>query len=441
MRKMFLLASLVAFSIFTANLAFAAASEKTLYDFTGGSDGGNPLGGVIRDSSGNLYGTTEHGGSGYAEDCNPNYGCGAVFEVSPSDGSWKERVLYSFCASSGCPDGEFPKAGLVFDSLGNLYGTTFAGGVNGSGVVFELAHGSHGWSEEVLYNFCSIPGDPEGCLDGAEPNAGVVFDSNGNLYGTTEIGGASTGAGGGVVFELSPGTLGWEETVVYPFCYGCIGGQPEGGVTLDAAGNLYGTTNLGGNANCANTYTCGTVYELSPASSGGWTYVDLYNFCPVKGCTDGALPYGNLVIDSAGNLYGTASAYGPNGGGVAYELSPTASGFWDENVLHSFCSSKNCADGSSPTTGMVFNSAGNLYGTTSAGGTGIGGVAFELLFKLGAWHEAVLHDFCTALPCSDGGQPTGTLTLDPKGNLYGASSGYGGGNAEGGSGAVFKLTP
>jgi len=252
-----------------------------LYSFSGGTDGAEPYAGVVMDAAGNLYGSTDFGGN---LNCNEweGFGCGTVFKLNKAD---DETVLYSF---GGAPDGAKPYAGVVMGAAGNLYSTTFNGGnvtcanTSGCGTVFMLDITG---KEKVLYNFSGAP-------DGANPEAGVVMDAAGNLYGTTFFGGAS---GDGTVFKLD--TAG-KETVLYSFSGTPDGANPVGGLVMDVAGNLYSTTFNGGNVTCTNASGCGTVFKLD--TTGNETL--LYMF---SGGADGAYPTGGLVMDAAGNLYGT----------------------------------------------------------------------------------------------------------------------------------------
>jgi hypothetical protein len=337
-----------------------------LHEFTGGSDGNNPIGGLILDKAGNLYGTT----TGVA------FGNGNVFELSPnSDGTWTETVLYAF---QGGSDGSAPEGNLTFDNSGNLFGTTFGGGPGfcGLGVpcgtVFELSPNSAGgWTETVLYSFSEL-------ADGAEPVAGLTLDKRGNLYGTTTIGGNLSGNCGypafgcGTVFELSPnGAGGWSKTALYTFTDGADGAAPYAGVILDAAGNLYGTASAGGNLNGCNAFGCGVVYRLYPNSSGTWTETVIHTF-QLLGThigQGGGVPLGGLIFDAAHNLYGTASDGGslPGGApgfGVVFKLSPASGKNWKETVLHTFSST----DGAAPASSLFVNSSGYLIGTTRYGG-------------------------------------------------------------------------
>jgi uncharacterized repeat protein (TIGR03803 family) len=352
--------------------------EQALYAFQGGNDGQYPYGGLIFDSSGNLYGTTEYGGRGACT--NPNGdGCGTVFELSPNgNGGWTETVLYSFQC---CTDGNFPYSGLIFDQTGNLYGTTLGGGTYNQGTVFELTPNPNGgWSETVLFSFSQGGG-----LAGPQ---GVIFDQKGNLYGTAlEAGECGHYSNCGSVFEISPNPNGsWTGTVLYTF-QPSGGWGPSPGLVLDRVGNLYGTTFRGGSNGCSvdENGGCGTVFQLSPNGSGGWTETNLYSF---QGENDGGNPAAGLIFDQSGNLYGTTQLGGGTGCsgagcGTVFELSPIAGGAWTENVLYSF---EGGGDGSYPEAGLIFDKNGNLYGTTSVGGGsgcasygGSGcGTAFEL---------------------------------------------------------------
>ena len=355
-----------------------------------------------------------------------------------------EGVLHSFCEQTNCTDGANPMAGLVFDQKGNLYGTTSGGGhcwqQSGCGAVFKLTPGG---KETVLYNFCA----QSGCADGESPEAGVVFDQKGNLYGTTFSGGyIQCGLSGcGVVFKLTPEG---KYTVLYNFCAqtNCADGEyPAAGLTFDQKGNLYGTT-IGGGANGQ-----GVVFKLSP--KGKETV--LHSFCALKSsqnaCADGALPYAGLVLDRKGNLYGTTFSGGANnsnacygyyeyGCGVVFKLTPKGK----ETVLYSFCPQyPSCTDGASPYAGLVLDQKGNLYGTTWLGGDNnpcdTGGSGCGVVFKLTpGGKETVLYSFCAQDNCVDGSLPRAGLVLDEKGNLYGTTWL---GGAPGDGGVVFKLTP
>jgi uncharacterized repeat protein (TIGR03803 family) len=314
------------------------------------------------------------------------------------------------------------------------------------------------WKEKVLYSF-------QGGTDGSTPAGGVVFDTAGNLYGATEQGGGSDCkpiSWCGTVFQLKPPAKQgdpWTETVLHAFAgvtsTGHDGAVPAGGLVIDAPGNLYGTTAYGGSGDCVLAGIkggCGTVFELEPPKTkgGSWTYKTLYSF---QGGKDGYFPWGDLVFDNAGNLYG-ATQFGGGFGtcdspyyqfcGTVFELSPpkTKGGTWKENVLYSFKSGK---DGANPTGGLIFDGKGAIYGTTSWGGSTTNcvdggfvgcGTGFELVppgKKGGAWSEQVLHRFKAGT--GDGQGPNGGLIFDSSGHLYGTTRG--GGNAE--AGVVFRL--
>jgi uncharacterized repeat protein (TIGR03803 family) len=292
-------------------------SVRNLDDLSGVID--HPLGNLVLDKSGNLYGTSLDGGAN---------GFGAVFELAPqANGTWTQTVIYSF---AGYPvDGSNPATGLIFDSAGNLYGNTSKGGSSanclgvarqpvGCGTVFELQQASGGgWIGEMLYSFAGAPGD------GAVPAGSLIVDGNGNLFGTTTLGGVKskncpegqTPAGCGTVFELSNNNGNWSETVLYQFTNtNGDGADPESGVVEDPSGNLYGTTSGGGSSKY------GTAYQLAPVAGGGWTESILYSFTGTGG--DSGYPFSNLILDTAGNLYGTASYGGNAGSGTVFEITP-----------------------------------------------------------------------------------------------------------------------
>ena len=383
--------------------------EQVLHNFGNGEDGVLPsYGSLIADSAGNLYGTTLYGGSHF---------CGAVFELSPAQGGgWTETVLHSFIANG--VDGWYPETGLIFDTAGNLYGTTVYG--PGYGTVFELSPSAGGgWTEQILYTFT-------GPNDGRYPR-GLTFDSAGNLFGITSNGGiyCSPFQGCGTVFELSPAQGGgWTETVLHSFGDGTDGDTPVAPLILDSAGNFYGTTNAGGVG-----VAYGTVFELSPALGGGWNLTTLYSFGALP---DGQNPWaGPLAFDPAGNLYGTTGFGGTNRNGTVFELSPNGSGGWTETVLHSFGSG---FDGVLPFGSVIVDADGNLYGTTTQGGGDGGGIVFELSpGGSGSWTETVLLNFVG----TDGAYPFAGLTFGPAGVLYG-TTGYRGTYS---GGTAFELSP
>lgn len=413
--------------------AFAASKAKVLYSFCHSrtcTDGAGPRSGMISDAAGNLYGTTEYDGINYF---------GTVFKLAPgAGGKWTEQVLYSF--DPNATDGFYPMAGLTLDGAGNLYGTASQGGNlkafcnEGCGVVFQLTPEKNGrWIHKVLHRF--------NYTDGNIPFSSLVFDPAGNLYGTTYAGGKNNG---GTVFELIPNSNGeWTEKVLYWFCHDhtCTDGvNPVGSVLFDSSGNLYGTTQGGGDV-CFN---CGTVFQLVPGADGKWTHKVLYSFGRGDG-EDGTQPDAGLSFDAVGNLYGTTfsggthgfGCYGFGACGTVFELMPGGDGKWTERVLHSFGGRK---DGAAPYTArLVFDKAGNLYGTTEVGGEFSAcefgcGTVFELKPDAdGHWTESVLHSFDGA----DGSYPFAGLIFDTDGNLYGTSCCGGANN----SGVVFEITP
>jgi uncharacterized repeat protein (TIGR03803 family) len=342
----------------------------------------------------------------------------------------KYKTLHRFSGNGRGKNGLRPMASLIFDNAGNLYSTTPSGGAYGHGTVFELTHNPDGsWTESVLYSFCSITN----CSDGGRPEAGLIFDQAGNLYGTTYEGGSAYFSAG-TVFKLSPKVDGgWTESVLHTFCSvtNCRDGEhPSASLIFDQTGNLYGTTQYGGSV------ADGVVFELTP-HAGSWSERVLYNFCSLAVCSDGGGPYARLIFDQAGSLYGTGSVGGGNNCGVVFELTHTARGRWKEQVLHQF----NYSDGCEPVAGVVFDQAGNLYGTTWVGGDSFSGVAFRLTQNQdGSWKEKVLHTFTGG---KDGYGPIGGLTFDQTGTLYGTAEA--GGKMDtcrgSGCGVVFKLSP
>ena len=437
------------------------ATETVLHTFTG-PDGANPSGGLIMDNAGNLYGTTQYGGS---QNCSG--GCGVIFELTRSQDGWSETTIYQFGQSGGyLPSGAlvldangnlygvaaggklsgglifelspangkwnyslvyefdwesqaaYPRGPLTFDKAGNLYGTT--GPVNNdfggdNGTVFELTPGPSGWNLALLHVFNS--GDP------SELNGGLLLDRQGNVYGTSQRGGAR---GHGTVFKVTHGNQGWIEHIIHSF-RGTDGSQPASGLVADSAGNLYGTTQYGGDPCDNNSDGCGVVFRMSH-NSGRWTGNVLHKF---KGGDDGSNPIAALSIDAAGNVYG--ATIGQNGDGTAFQLTQRPDGGVKETVIHHFADT----DGQSPYGTMTFDPAGNLYTTTFYGGHHNSGAVIELTkTPSGSWKEDVIFSF-------DGGPggltPAGSLLLDADGNLFGTT--YQGGSNNCLCGLVFELTP
>jgi len=428
-RLIVLMAIFAMASLLTATSA-AAQEVRRLHTFlANGRDGTAPTAGVIFDASGNLYSTTALGGADNA---------GTVFELMPKTGGWTEKILHSF-SNKVLIDGNDPGGGLIFDSKGNLYGTTYKGGsggctaggvVIGCGTVFELTLQSNGdYKEQVIYTFQARGGD------GTFPVCTLIFDSVGNLYGTTQSGGPY---GRGTVFELSPTTGGtWTEKILWTF-HNTDGQDPRAGLIFDSAGNLYGATFSGG------AHSSGTVYKLSPSSGGTWTETVLHSF--TLGSADVANPAANLIFDSAGNLYGAASYGNLSGAGGVFELKPSAGGTWTEKVLY-FFNSNGGSDGYDSFSPLIFDASGNLYGTTTLGGTGqceqiglvIGcGTIFRLtLSSSGTWTETLRYSFHFA----SNGEPEGPfnagLISDSSGKFYGTTQGGG----KDSDGTVFEFKP
>jgi uncharacterized repeat protein (TIGR03803 family) len=401
----------------------AFASQFTgLHNFLA-KPGEFPNSGLIIGPDGGFYGTT--GMSGGSQ-CFPL--CGAVFEIKQTSTGWQYHIVHNFRGPNH--DGESPIGPLLFDNVGNLYGTTSAVNSTGCftrhtdcGTVFKLSPTSKGgWEETILYRFT-------GRADGAWPAGNLVLDSAGNLYGYTLGGGNNNLCGQvcGVVYELSPGASGWTETVLHTFTGGSDGYTPRG-LTPDTSGNLLGVAESGGTANSNCEAGCGTVFKLTPGA-GGWSLSVIYSF---SGGSDGGYPISPLVFDTQGNLFGTTLLGGsvqcPNECGTVFELSPNGSG-WNFSDVYSFSG----PDGADP-QGILFDSAGNLFGAASGGKTTCGcGVLFELVPGSGNWTETVLYTFNGK---SDGQFPNPVIQ-DGAGHLFGTTANGGSDNF----GTIFKFTP
>jgi hypothetical protein len=382
-----------------------AQTYKVIYDMgTYDGAGAFPFAGVTIDRAGNLYVTTKE-----------NIGrpdTGTVFMLSPTTSGWVYSVIYNF---RGGDDGANPYDRVIFGPDGNLYGATAGGGgaaycsgFGGCGTVFKLSKQGSSWQETILYAF-------QGGSDGMWPYSGdLIFDQAGNIYGTTEEGGYE---GYGIVYKLTPLGGGYRESILYSFTGGADG-APQAGVTFDRAGNLYGTA--------------GSVYELTP-SGNGWIENTLFTF---QGGRDGSWPFGGLIFDQQGNLYGTTVLAGMGNSGTVFELTPSG-GNWTFNLLHTFVTF-NYAGGNGPFSDLTMDAAGNLYGTAGGGGLYGWGSVFKLTRSSNGWIYTSLHDFCRGgRPCSDGASPTGGVTFDANGNLYGTTY-YGGANWVG---VVWEITP
>lgn len=419
----------VAVAAITFSLAVSgqAQTETVIYDFGLGYGGSYPDGTVALDGAGNIYGSTQNGAN-----C-----CGTVYELSPFKGGWRHKVLKGFGSGSY---GSYPAPTLALDTNGNLFGSTINGGDTtkncngtGCGVVFELSETSSGnWTEAVLHTFSGGP-------DGGNPNGNLLVKPDGSVYGTTVRGGNDHNCttkyvqGCGVVFKLSNNGAGWRETVLYTFT-NAVGGNPNGGLVMDAAGNLYGTTEVG----------TPILFELSPTASGPWTETTLVNFLD-EGL---GAPDSGLFMDAAGNIYGATAAGGgdcPLRGacGYVFELSPATGGGWNQTILHTF----NAGSDFAYPFGVTMDSSGHLYGVAIYGYTdsacgeyGCGGV-FELSPSTGGtWNESILHVF------TDGadGNPNGLsgVSVDSTGAIYGTAA-AGGSNTNqcgNGCGVIYEIT-
>lgn len=421
----------VALILLCCGFALGQGQFKVLYTF-GGVDGAGPSS-LATDNSGNLYGTTTYGGEG----CAP-YGCGIAFELSPNnDGGWTQTILYNFCQDEACADGMYPTGFAVFDSAGNLYGTTGSGGSFDGGVIFELSPSGPPWTETTLYDFCQ---ELDNCPGGDVPSGSVAFDAKGNLYGTTRYGGSpctSQGSAGcGTVYQLMPPSAqggAWTERAIYSFCthgsgqYSCPDGTfPVGGVTVDKSGNVYGTTVYGGHnpKNC-EFRGCGTVFKLTP-TSGSWTYSQLY--APSTSAV-GESPMAAPTVVSE-SVYGSFAEGARNDAGAVFGLLP-------KGGLEEF-SLPGGQDGSPRAASIVEDNElyGSSYGATNSSDAG---VVFQVT---SAGQETVLHSFCSEANCADGIGPLG-MVRDKSGNLYGVT--YWGGDAScpfstNGCGVVFEIT-
>lgn len=391
----------VGIATFLCLAVMAGATDKLtiLYSFNGKSTGNTPMGGLVADAAGNLYGTTAYGGANISQCLWSTKGCGIVYELSPnSTGGWTEAVIYSF---TGGNDGAIPMGELILDSKGNLYGTAFRGGASSYGTVFELSPSSSGgWTEATLHTFTGSP-------DGGYPLAGLVMDAEGNLYGTTYYGGVDDcdTLPCGTVFEVTPNADGtWSETVLHAFM-DTDGRWPTSRLAFDTAGNLYGTTTEAG------SYDYGVVFMLSPSSSG-WTLNILHAFDDKDG--DGGDPQGGVILDGAGNVYGAATP--------VYELTPTGNFPWQETLLYQF------PYGTGAGSSLALDRWGNLYGTTVS--TTGPGEAFKISSASTGRTFTVLH----TIP----GTTFAPLIRDAAGNLYGTTQ-NGGIRAD--SGTVFELSP
>ncbi len=387
--------------------AGVAVSYKVLHSFGSGEDGATPWGPLAL-RRGDLYGVTLAGGGGCSDG-----GCGTIFKLTPrTRGRWREAILYSLGGDYASPGGV-----LVFDKLGNVYGTM----ADYAGDIYELSPSSDGYSFSAIY---AGPAGP-----------GLLMDELGNLYG-----GMGPGQDhGGAIGEISPGSDGWNYTQLYSFCnsYSCPDGvAPPAPPTWDGRGNMFGTTIGGGiyTKPCWMwTEGCGVIFEMTPNGDGTWTYHVLHRFLE-ESPADGQSPYSGLVMDKAGNFYGATWVGGQYKQGTVYKLAYKG-GHWNETIIYDF---PNCIDGCMVEGTLAMDKHGNLYGT-AAGGTGNCGEACGVVFKLspqknGKWRYSVVLDLN---PETGGVQPFYGVTLDGKGNMFSVTSRGG----KYGFGTAFEITP
>ncbi|HEV3510663.1 MAG TPA: choice-of-anchor tandem repeat GloVer-containing protein [Candidatus Sulfotelmatobacter sp.] len=392
--------------------AASAQSEAVLHSFSGSPDGAYVQSSALLPMGGSWYGVTEFGGT---------YDHGTIFKLTDSNGTWDESILYNFAGGS---DGSYPIGALIADKAGNLYGVTNSGGAQNAGVVYELSYTDGSWEQAVLHNFGSGS-------DGTNPQGPLVFDSHGNLFGTTVTGG---GLNGGTVYEMTLVNGVWNEKVLHSFGGTNDGYLAYGGLTLDAKGNVFGTTPVGGSNPCLGL-GCGIVFELVAAN--GYSENTIHQFV---GGADGINPNSKLAMDTSGNLYGS-TLYGGGRGqcaagivtttcGTIFELSPGSNGAWSEKILHRFGGGTGESEPNSP---LILDRNGNLYGETAQTSSS-NGTLFALLPRTGGgWALKLLFTF----DGSNGANPQGGLRIGPGGVLYGTTI-YGGANNYG---VVFSLKP
>jgi uncharacterized repeat protein (TIGR03803 family) len=403
----FRIRAVAATAVFVLSLATATAATTQVIFSCEEDEGEYADTDLETDIADNIYGTTVLGGE---------FGGGTVFQLSPTPNGWVHTVLYSF---TGGADGGEPYKGVTLDSEGNLYGTAVTGGSGscegGCGVAYKLTKSGGSWTQTIIHAFT-------GGNDGSGPGARLTVDPSGNVYGMAPTGGAY---GLGTIYKIHQEPNGaWTFKVIHAFTGGADGGSGSAGRMILRNGRLYGAATTGG------TYGSGIVFEITPRGAGRWDFRTIYSF---RGQPDGSFPYGALLFNSSGNIYGTTYYGGANNIGAVYELSPRPIGEWNENVLYSF---QGGTDGNSPISNLVFGGAGNLdlYGTTSEGGLGRG-----TIFKLspvggGQWTETVVHLFQGP---PDGAFAYNGLVVGRLRSFYGATV-HGGDDDDG---CVYKFTP
>ena len=432
------LLSVVAALSMLSSFSPAMTRETVLHKFQANFDGFDVRSGVVVDGAGDLFGTTFWGGG--------PAGAGVVYEMTPPampGGAWTETVIHRF-SYDDLLDGLSPWGGLAIDRNGDLFGTAWLGGTCGScGLVFEMSppssQGGH-WKYRVIHDFA------DNGVDGINPQADVIVDQQGDVFGTTASGGTGGCMGGcGTVFELSRAGDIWVDTILHSFPAHGFGEDASGGtsgsVALDTAGDLFGTTREDG-------FGLGTVFELTrPAPGGRWKYQNIYSF---KSQADGVDPEAGVAFGPRGNLYGTTNSGGTQGCygvgcGTVFRLKQQPDGSWSHVTLYAF---RGTGDGGTPTASVIVGANGVVYGTTQIWGTGNGctgsgcGIAYSLTRPMqpGLWRQTVLHTF---LHGADGYVPYGELVFGPGGLIYGATEFGGKPTCESGfgCGTVFSLTP
>jgi uncharacterized repeat protein (TIGR03803 family) len=393
------------------SISAGAQTFQVLHAFAPPPTDASPGGPIMLNPQGDIF--FDSGIGGGTTDCGTS-GCGAVFELSKGYGRWRETTLFSFGAVNG--SSVYPSGALSMDLSGNIYGTQGDGGdpLCNCGAVYQLTHYAAGWSETLLHNFLG------GTSDGMHPY-GLVRDSAGNFYGSTVGGGINNN---GTIFEMTPNSDGtWNYSVIHYFAYGSNnfdGSIPAGPLTIDALGDIHGTTISGG------LWGYGIAFRLSP-SNGAWTETVLFNFPLDYGSTP--QPWG-VVQDAAGNLYGATITGGAYALGTIYKLTP-ALGFWNRTILHTFTGND---DGANPFGGFAIDATGALYGASELGGSFGYGNIYKFARVQGQWKQTPLHQFTSG---TDGGRPINGVVLDWRGNIYGSTD-LGGTH---GYGTAFEITP